>query len=235
MKNRDPLSTTYNILIVDDDKKIAELVRRLLNKNNFTAFVANSYDDLKILLKTFNYNLIVLDYMLDNVNGEQIFKELRSNNVLIPVIMLTAVNQINVKLSTLNLGADDYVEKPFHSEELVLRIKNILKRSENSSQYNNIINFCGMQFNRVTGELKRNDNIITLSTQEEQLLQIFTENLGEVLTKETILEAMGKNITLDNLNALNVNIMRLRKKIEEQDGTSKCLKTIRNQGFILIS
>lgn len=219
-----------HVLIIDDDLKISFLLKQLLVRNNFIVLNALNIKEAKLLLYCFHCDIIILDYMLPDINGVEFLKSLRNKNITIPIIMLTAINETDIKLESLQLGADDYLAKPFHSEELVLRIKNLLKRTkkETSSQF---INFSGMRFNPATGELYKQNQFIPLSTLEENLLKIFIENLGKVVNKEIILEKLGKALTEENLNAINVNIMRLRKKIESTN--TKCLKTIRNQGFLL--
>ncbi|MGV3278769.1 response regulator transcription factor [Rickettsiales bacterium LUAb2] len=221
-----------HILIIDDDQKIASLLQQILINNNFIVTTAFDIAEAESILNYFQCNIIILDYMLGEVTGLDFLSKLRSQNILTPVIMLTASNEIDVKLQSLSIGADDYLSKPFNSTELILRIKNLLKRS-NVIPNSQIISFCNMQFNSSSGELQKNGNIIQLSNQEEQLLQIFTNNLGKVVSKEQILQITGKALTEENLNTINVNIMRLRKKIEDEEGINKCLKTIRNQGFLL--
>lgn len=222
--------TNYiHALIVDDDTKICSLLKQLLFKNNVIALHALNVVDAKKMLNYYHCDVMILDYMLPHTNGIQFLKEIRKYNHNLPIIMLTAINETEVKLDSLQTGADDFLAKPFHSTELILRIQNLVKRTSNLN-HSHHINFSGMVFNLKTKELTLNHQTIPLSTLEETLLEIFINSLGKVVTKEEILTKLGKSFTEENFNSINVSIMRLRKKIETQQ---KCLKTIRNQGFLL--
>lgn len=221
-----------HILIVDDDIKISSLLKKLLIRNNFIVLTALNVEEANLILDYFHCDIIILDYMLPDINGVEFLKILHNKNNKIPVIMLTASNETDVKLESLEIGADDYLSKPFLSKELILRIKNVLKRSTlNNTNKNTFVYFCNMKFNLSTKELYKNNINISLSTLEETLLTLFANNIGKIVTKEQILQSLNKSFTEENLSTLNVNIMRLRKKIE--DSNNKCIKTIRNQGFLL--
>lgn len=224
-------SSNIHVLIIDDDLKISSLLKQLLVRNNFIVLTALNIEEANLILEYFHCDIMILDYMLPDMNGVDFLKSLRNQNIKTPVIMLTAINETDVKLESLEIGADDYLSKPFLSKELILRIKNLLKRSTLTNSIDNFVYFCDMKFNLSTQELYKDNIHIPLSTLEETLLKIFANNIGRIVSKEQLLQSLNKALTEDNLNTLNVNIMRLRKKIENSN--NKCIKTIRNQGFLL--
>lgn len=217
------------VLIIDDDPVISALLQKLLQKNGFIAEVAPNTTEAQKILASITCDIILLDYMLPDESGLEFLSRISNMGLKIPVIMLTASSDTNVKLKSLKIGADDFVAKPFNTEELILRIHNLLKRSHNKIKH--LVYFGSMCFNQATKQLFSGETLIPLSTLEEQLLNIFVDNLGSVVSKDTILEVTNKAFTEENLNAVYVNIMRLRKKLKI--GGKQCLKTVRNQGFLL--
>ncbi|MDR0484330.1 MAG: response regulator transcription factor [Alphaproteobacteria bacterium] len=220
------------ILIVDDDEKIGDLLSKLFTNNDFVAFSVLSADDARKLIKYISFNALVIDYMMPKENGIDFISSLHANNINIPSIMLTAVDDVDNKILALNGGANDYLSKPFNSQELLLRVKNLFKIRYNTTDDSQDIILCGdIAFNKINNSLKINNELINLSSLETEIFKIFINNINKIIYKEDILKEQGKPLNESNLNTLNVNIMRLRKKLE--NGSKKYIKTIRGKGFIL--
>ncbi len=222
------------ILIVDDDSTICSLLYQLFSENNFISFYATDIDEANTIINYIAIDCLLVDYMMPKQNGIDFLKNLKLNNIIIPSIMLTAIDDINNKLTALEYASDDYLSKPFNSKELLLRVNNLIKKDidfiyGNSSH----IQIGELMFDIKNLSLKIKDKEIMLSDQEVQILMIFVNNINEILTKEFILKGLSKPITQSNLNSLNVSIMRLRKKIEKDIHNPKYIKTIRNKGFVL--
>ncbi len=222
------------VLIIDDDEKICDLLTKLFVNNGFIVFYSLNANDARKLIKYISFNALIVDHMMPNENGIDFIDSLRTDNINIPAIILTAVDDINNKIHAFNKGSNDYLSKPFNSQELLFRVKNLLKiryNTKNSSQ--NIITCGDITFNKLNNSLKINNKEINLSTLESDIFKIFINNVNKIIYKENILNELGKQLNENNLNTLNVNIMRLRKKLE--CNTKKYIKTIRGKGFILSS
>lgn len=217
------------VLIVDDDLKLCTLIQQLFLNNNYNALYATSAGQALTILKYIKVDILVVDYMMPETNGLEFLQILKKNNNNIPSIMLTAVNELEHKLNALSDYADDYLTKPFSAKELVIRVNNIIKRTSKNTEFIQIGDFT---FNRLNKELSFNDQKINLSSSEEEILDIFAQHINTILYKEDILQYMNKPITLNGLNALNVAITRLRKKLDSYSNNS-IIKTIRGKGLIL--
>jgi two-component system phosphate regulon response regulator OmpR len=222
---------TNHILIIDDDLKICTLLQKLFHNNNYIAMYALNAFDAKETLKYLKFDVLIVDYMMPEQNGIDFIKEIRKQNIQTPALMLTAIDELNNKLNALSNGLDDYLIKPFNSQELLLRIKNLIDRKNND---NKIVNTSNFIFNASNGLLKINNEVISLTTGEEELLKVLVNKANVVLSKEDILAILQKDINENNINALNVNIARLRKKIENNQDDPQYIKTIRNKGIMFI-
>ncbi len=222
---------TKHILIIDDDLKICTLLQKLFHNNNYIALYALNAFEAKEILQYLKFDVLIVDYMMPEQNGIDFIKEIRKHNVKTPALMLTAIDEINNKLNALSNGLEDYLIKPFNSQELLLRIKNLIDRKNND---NPIINTANLIFNTYNGLLKINNEVVDLTTGEEDLLKVLVSKANVVLSKEDILEILQKDINENNINALNVNITRLRKKLESNPDDPQYIKTIRNQGIMFI-
>ena len=219
-----------HILIVDDDDRIRELLERYLEKNNFiVSNSSNTYNARKYLEK-YIVDLIILDYMMPNESGIEFLCSLRKNGDNTPVIMLTALGDIENRIEGLTYGADDYIGKPFDLKELTLRINNILKRTGRIIQNQNIFKFGNYEFNLEKNELCYNNELIKLTDTEIKILKIFFNYKNQILTREEICNFC------DDINerSVDVQITRLRKKIEVNPRNPNFLKTIRNKGYLFI-
>ena len=222
---------TKHILIIDDDLKICTLLQKLFHNNNYIALYALNAFEAKEILQYLKFDVLIVDYMMPEQNGIDFIKEIRKKNVQTPALMLTAIDEINNKLNALSNGLEDYLIKPFNSQELLLRIKNLIDRKNND---NPIISTANLIFNTYNGLLKINNEVVDLTTGEEDLLKVLVSKANVVLSKEDILEILQKDINENNINALNVNITRLRKKLESNPDDPQYIKTIRNKGIMFI-
>ncbi len=213
------------ILVVDDDKRIRELLQQLLEKNGFIASISANADEAREQLNKTNFDLLVLDLMMPNESGIQFLTDLRINeNNNIPAIMLTAMGDIDNKIQCFENGCNDYLVKPFEPKELILRINNLLKKNASNAI---ICEFGDFIFDFNKQILTKNSEIIYLTDIETKLLNLFCKNINKALSREDLL--------FDELNerSIDVSIARLRKKIELNSRTPKHLRTVRHKGYIL--
>ena len=215
----------FKILVVDDDVRIRELLQKILTKNGFITGIAGNVDEARKQLKKEKFDLLVLDLMLPEESGFDFLKEIREKQNLIPVIMLTAMGDIDNKTQCFEGGCNDYLVKPFEPKELILRINNLLKNTKKINK--NICCFGDFIFDFKKQTLFKNNEEIHLTDIETKLLNLLCKNINKTLSREELL--------LDELNerSIDVSIARLRKKIEKDSKTPKFLKTIRYKGYKL--
>ena len=218
------------ILIIEDDKKISNFIKQGLKEEGYqveTAYDGESGFD-KILIKDFD--IIVLDLLLPKIDGITLCKNLRKENIDVPILMLTARDTLEDKVSGFKNGADDYLTKPFAFEELLMRIKALLRRNKNLQK--NILQYSDIEMDLIKHSVKRNETEINLSPKEMALLEYFLRNPEQVLTKTMIAEYLWENDSDDFSNAVEVYVNHLRKKIDK--GFSNFLiHTKRGMGYFL--
>jgi len=217
----------YHILVVDDDDRIRELVKEYLNVNEFIVSTGNSSEEAKIRLEYFKFDLIVLDVMMPGQSGFELTKEIRgSSNV--PIILLTAKGEVENRIEGLELGADDYLSKPFEPKELLLRIKNIIKKS-NKIDLNKInkIGAARIDLNKMSILLRNKTSKIN-NAEKKVLLEMLT-NPGKTYSRSQI----GEISNINQERSIDVMITRLRQKIEINPKNPKYLQTIRGSGYVL--
>ena len=217
----------YHILVVDDDDRIRVLVKEYLVENNFIVSTANSAEEAKIKLDYLKFDLIVLDVMMPGQNGFELTKEIKKNSN-VPIILLTAKGEVENRIQGLELGADDYLGKPFEPKELLLRIKNIIKKSKKIDL--NKINKIGeakIDLNKMSIQLKNKGSKI--NNAEKKILLEMLANPGKTYSRGQIGEI--SNITQER--SIDVMITRLRQKIEINPKNPKYLQTIRGSGYVL--
>ena len=217
----------YHILVIDDDDRIRELVKEYLNDNGFAVSTGSSAEEAKIKLGYFKFDLIVLDVMMPGQNGFDLTKEIKKNSN-VPIILLTAKGEVENRIQGLELGADDYLGKPFEPKELLLRIRNIVKKSKKINL--NKINKIGeakVDLNRMLIRLKKKINKIN-NTEKKILIEMLA-NPGKTYSRIQIGEI--SNITQER--SIDVMITRLRQKIELNPKNPKYLQTIRGSGYVL--
>lgn len=221
----------YKILIVDDDKDIVNLVTDILTDEGFV--VEKASDGLTALRRIKNniYNLIILDIMLPDVDGLQICKKIR-DDVDVPIIFLSAKNKSVDKVIGFELGADDYITKPFDDNELVSRIKAHLRRQERihtaNSKNTEVIKYDGIQINKNSFEAIVDEKKVDLSTREFQILCYIMENPNRVLTREQIYDGVWGYEDYGDINTVTVHIKKLREKVDKE---GKYIKTIWGVGY----
>lgn len=221
--------TEPHLLVIDDDTRLRKLLKKYLSENGFFISQAANAGETKELLKLFNFELLVMDVMMPGQNGQELTKELRDSGFDTPILMLTAMGDIDNRISGLEAGADDYLPKPFEPKELLLRINNILKRRERSNADKDIY-FGSCRYNIKTGRLFQNDEPLLLTGAEQDLLKILAARAGQPMSREEIASLLNT----DNERAIDVQITRLRKKIETDIKKPLCIQTVRGQGYMLV-
>ena len=216
-----------HILVVDDDNRIRELLKEYLNENNYIISTAFDAEDAKIKITQFKFDLIVLDVMMPGQNGYELTKEIKKKNKS-PIILLTAKGEVENRIKGLELGADDYIGKPFDPKELLLRIKNIINKKKkinlNKKYY---IGIAEIDLNKMNIKLK--DKIKKINSSEKKVLEEMLSNPGKTYSREMIGEISGIN----QERSIDVMITRLRQKIEVNSKNPKYLQTIRGSGYVL--
>jgi two-component system phosphate regulon response regulator OmpR len=219
--------TKYHILVVDDDDRIRELVKEYLNENGYIVSTGNSAEEAKIRLKCFKFDLIVLDVMMPGQNGFDLTKEIKKNSD-VPIILLTAKKEVENRIEGLELGADDYLGKPFEPKELLLRIKNIIKKRK-KIDFNKInkIGDAKVDLNKMFSQLKNKVNKI--NNTEKKVLLAMLSSPGKTFSRIRI----GEMTNISQERSIDVMITRLRQKIETNPKNPKYLQTIRGSGYVL--
>ena len=217
----------YHILAVDDDDRIRELVKEYLIENNFLVTTAKDAADAKKKLEIVKFDILILDIMMPGEDGLSLTKEIKKNNP-IPIILLTAKGETRDRIEGLELGADDYLGKPFEPKELLLRIKNILNKIQKPILSDEI--YIGSTLvNLKKFHIKINNRIKKINPQEKKILENMLESPGKVFSRDDI----GKIINISKERTIDVMITRLRQKIESYPKNPKYLQTIRGSGYVL--
>jgi DNA-binding response OmpR family regulator len=216
------------VLIIEDEKKIASFLRKGLEAQGFVVEVAHDGGEGFVLATTRPYDAAILDIMLPGKDGLSILRNLRERKMALPVILLTARSELNERLEGLNLGADDYLTKPFHIEELIARLHAVVRRAAGASQ--SILAVADLTMNLLTREVKRGERKIELTTREFSLLEHLMRSPGRVLTRVEICERVWDYNFDPGTNLVDVYIQRLRKKVDG-DFPTKLIETIRGVGY----
>jgi DNA-binding response OmpR family regulator len=216
------------ILVVEDEKKIASFVRKGLESAGFIVDTSQNGDDGFLLATTRPYDAIVLDIMLPGKDGLSILRNLRDRNMSVPVILLTARSELNERLDGLNLGADDYLTKPFFIEELIARLHAVTRRAAGATQ--SILSVEDLTVNLLTRDVTRGERKIQLTAREFALLESLMRSPGRVLTRAQICEQVWDYNFDPGTNLIEVYIQRLRKKVDE-GAAVKLIETIRGVGY----
>ena len=216
-----------HILIVDDDNRIRDLLKEYLKENNYIVSTSENAENAKIKLTHFKFDLIVLDVMMPGQSWYDLTKELKKR-MEIPIILLTAKGEVESRIKGLELGADDYISKPFEPKELLLRIKNIINKNNKIDL--NIKHFVGnAQIDLNKMNIKLAEKIKKINSSEKRVLIKMLENPGKTYTREEI----GKISGISQERSIDVMITRLRQKIEINPKNPKYLQTIRGSGYVL--
>jgi two-component system, OmpR family, phosphate regulon response regulator OmpR len=216
-----------HILVVDDDDGIRSLVKQYLNENNFLVTTANNAEDAAEKISIIKFDLIVLDIMMPGKNGLE-FTEENKTKIDTPIILLTAKGETNERVQGLEIGADDYLTKPFEPKELTLRIKNILNKTKKNTQ-KRIIEFDNIKIDLNKLLIFKNEEEFKINNTEKIILEKMINDPGKTFSREDI----GNLIDLDKERSIDVVITRLRKKIEINPKNPKYLQTLRGAGYVL--
>ena len=216
-----------HILIVDDDDRIRDLVKQYLNENNYLVTTASSAEDAKTKVDTIKFDLIVLDIMMPGKSGLDFTLE-NKKKIDTPIILLTAKGEASERVEGLEIGADDYLAKPFEPKELILRINNILNKTKNEN-LKRIIEFGSIKIDLNKLFIYRNQQSLKINNTEKIILEKMINSPGKIFQREEI----GHLIDLNKERSIDVIITRLRKKIEENPKSPKYLQTIRGEGYVL--
>ena len=216
-----------HILIVDDDDKIRDLLKDFLISNNFLVSTAINSEEALKKINVINFDVLILDIMMPGIDGYELTKVIRLSS-LVPIIHLTAMGDTDNVIQGLEIGADDYLSKPFEPKELLLRIKNILKKT-NTKSFKDQIQINNLVLNLVTGEISGSKSSRTLNANELSILRILSKDLGKAFSREELSKILG----FEQERTLDVCINRLRKKIEVDPKYPKYLKTKRGAGYLL--
>ena len=216
-----------HILVVDDDDGIRNLVKEYLNQHEFLVTTANSAEDAFEKVKIMKFDLIVLDIMMPGKSGLEFTKE-KKNIINTQIILLTAKGEASERVEGLEIVADDYLPKPFEPKELVLRIKNILNKT-NINNAKKIIEFKNLKIDLNKMFIYRNDKNLKINNTEKKILEKMINSPGKIFKRHEI----GKFINLEKERSIDVIITRLRKKIEENPKSPQYLQTIRGEGYVL--
>ena len=216
-----------HILVVDDDDGIRTLVKKYLNENNFLVTTANSAEDAAEKISIIKFDLIILDIMMPGKSGLEFIQE-NKKKLNTPIILLTAKGEANERIEGLETGADDYLPKPFEPKELVLRIQNIIKKTNKHDQ-KRVIEFKNIKID-LNKQIIFKDNIeYKVNNTEKTILEKMINNPGKTFSREDI----GFLIDLNKERSIDVIITRLRKKTELDPKNPKFLQTIRGAGYVL--
>ena len=214
-------------MVVDDDNGIRSLVKKYLNENNFLITTAENAEDAKKKIQLINFDLIILDIMMPGKSGLEFIKE-NKKKLEAPIILLTAKGEPGERIEGLEIGADDYLPKPFEPKELILRIKNILDKTKKISQ-KRVIEFDNIKIDLNKLMIVKNKKEFKINNTEKIILEKMINNPGKTFSRENI----GTIINLDKERSIDVIITRLRKKIEDDPKNPKFLQTMRGAGYVL--
>ena len=219
-----------HILVVDDDKRILELINDYLNKNNFRVSTADNAIKAREIIENIEFDLIILDIMMPGESGLSLTDSLKKNNFKTPILLLSALGNPEDRIKGLEIGASDYLTKPFEPKELLLRIKNLIQKNKYSKLNKKVIKFGPYSFNLKNEILKKDGKVFILTSSETKLLSILAKNEGKPIFRHNLSKIL--NIT-NTSRALDVQITRLRNKIEKNKKFPTYIQTVRGRGYVL--
>ena len=224
-----------HLLIVDDDERIRGLLQKILMRSGFLVSTARDAAHARRILSGLEFDLIVLDVMMPGLDGVGLTKALRET-IETPILLLTAKGETSDRIKGLEAGADDYLPKPFEPKELLLRINAILRRMPDPEPDNatpKVLIMGPVRFDIQRSELVRGQDLVRLTATEVQLMRIFSENLREPVSRAKLVEDLGRDKGQAQERAVDVQITRLRRKIETDPKQPRYLQTVRGEGYML--
>jgi two-component system, OmpR family, phosphate regulon response regulator OmpR len=219
----------HHILVVDDDRRIRELIRSYLMENGFMVSLASSASEARERMRGLVFDLLVLDIMMPGETGLQFTETMRNGGSDIPVLMLSALADTDDRIAGLATGSDDYLVKPFEPRELLLRIKNLLRRTSVALATTTDVRFGEFQFNVSRGELRKSGELVRLTSGEKELLRQLANKSGAPLSRLELSQPGSE----DGARSVDVQINRLRQKIESDPTNPIYLQTVRGAGYAL--
>lgn len=221
-----------HILVVDDDERIRDLVARYLRENEFFVSTAEDAHQAKDILALAQYDAIVLDVMMPGQDGMEMTQQLRQENDDVPVLLLTAMGEVDDKIHGLMSGADDYLTKPFDPRELVLRLQAILRRRPKANEEERNLKIGNWVFDIIHNELidDETDQAVKLTDGEATLLKALGQNPGEIMSRDDLSAACGLDA---DKRTVDVQVTRLRRKLEKDSNNPRYLQTVRGKGYLL--
>ncbi len=216
------------ILIIEDDPKIASLVQKGLREEGFIVDIVDNGEDGLYLCEQGNYDMLIIDWMLPFFDGIQICERVRSKKIITPILMLTAKNSVEDRVTGLECGADDYLGKPFVFSELIARVRSLLRRS--SYNFNEILQLDTLEVNTIKRSVKRSGKSLNLTTKEFDILVFMLMHRESIITHTQLQEKLWGINELYSSNVINVFIHHLRQKIDTE-GQKPLIKTIRGSGY----
>jgi two-component system, OmpR family, phosphate regulon response regulator OmpR len=221
-------NSKIHILIVDDDDKIRDLLKQYLKNNNFFVSTAINASDAEEKLKIVKFDLAIIDIMMPGKDGLQLTKEIR-DKIDLPIILLTAKGEAEDRVRGLELGAEDYLPKPFEPKELLLRIKNVIKRIKKNKNIITIVKIGKANINIKKMEIRKEKKILKINASEKILLENMISSAGKIFSRNEI----SKITNLSQERSIDVLVTRLRQKIEPDPKNPKYLQTVRGNGYVL--
>lgn len=226
-----------HLLIVDDDERIRDLLQKFLKRNGFLVSGARDADHARRLLAGLEFDLIILDVMMPGDDGVTLTRELRES-ISTPIFLLTAKGETENRIVGLEAGADDYLAKPFEPKELLLRINAILRRMPQTDPVAEaapkVLTLGRLTYDIERGELWEGDALVRLTSTEIQLMRIFSVRPGEVISRSKLVEDLGRDRGQAQERAVDVQITRLRRKLEDDPKQPRYLQTVRGAGYMLV-
>ena len=224
-----------HLLIVDDDERIRTLLQKFLMRNGFLVTAARDATHARRILLGLDFDLIVLDVMMPGEDGLSLCRSICETHET-PIMLLTAKGDTDNRIEGLEAGADDYLSKPFEPKELLLRINAILRRTPKSDTQDvtpKVLNLGSIRYEMDRGELWQGDDLVRLTATEIQLMKIFSAKPGEAISRSQLVEDLGRDRGQAQERAVDVQITRLRRKLEENPKQPRYLQTVRGAGYML--
>lgn len=225
-----------HLLIVDDDERIRGLLRKFLMRHGFLVTAARDAAHARRILLGLDFDLMVLDVMMPGEDGMSLTRAIRETSDT-PILLLTAKGEIDDRIAGLEAGADDYLAKPFEPKELLLRINAILRRMPDTDQADaapKVLHLGAIRYDIDRGELWQGDASVRLTATESQLMRIFSKSTGEAVSRAKLVEELGRDKGQAQERAVDVQITRLRRKLEEDPKQPRYLQTVRGAGYMLV-